>query len=179
MKLLLAISAVAASALAAAPASAKKVDDVAIGAAFLDTCVRPAPDRAAIRQKIAADGAWSAVPVPAEFGLVAGAKSAKVETWARTIDGHEVLLAMIEDDLGKGLKTNCAFVIRDERQAMWYFRSVSDHLKDFGLKLKEQDIPHFRVHRGKLAGGAKAEAVLRSKSAALPGKDVLHLAIAF
>ena len=169
----------AAAVIADPAAAAKKVDDVEIGGAFIETCVRPAPDRAAVRAGIAADPAWVQVPLPAGFGLVEDAEPTRMESWARTIDGREVLLVLIEDDDSKGLKTNCAFVIRDERSAMWYFRSVSDKLKTFGLKLKEQDIPHFRVHRGKFSNGARGEVVLRSKSAALPGKDVLHLAIAF
>jgi hypothetical protein len=162
-----------------APAKEKKVDDVEIGAAFIDTCVRPAPSRQAVRAAIAAQRSWAPAPLPSDFGLVKGAAPSRIDSWTRTIDGREVLLVLIENDASKGLKTNCAFVLRDHRTAMWYFRSVSDKLKAFGLKLKEQDIPHYRIHRGTFANGQKGEVELRSRSAGLSGKDVLHLAIAF
>jgi hypothetical protein len=179
---LLAIAAVAApTALPAqgTPAKVKKVDDVEIGAAFIDTCVRPAPSREAVRAAIAAQGSWTPAPLPSDFGLVKGAAPSRIDSWTRTIDGRDVLLVLIEDDASKGLKTNCAFVLRDRREAMWYFRSVSDKLKAFGLKLKEQDIPHYRIHRGKFANGQPGTVELRSRSAGLSGKDVIHLAIAF
>jgi hypothetical protein len=179
MKLALAVMAIGGAALACETASAKKVNDVEIGAAFIDTCVAPAPERAAIRAKIAADPAWVSSPFPSDFQFTKGTEPTRKESWTRTIDGREILLVLIEDDLSKGLKTNCAFVIRDERSAMWYFRSVSDKLKAFGLKLSDQDIPHYRLHRGKFAKGGRGEVLLRSKSGALPGKDLLHLAIAF
>jgi hypothetical protein len=117
--------------------------------------------------------------VPAELGLKPKARTATVAAWRQTIDGRDVLLVLIEDQSSKALKHNCAFVIRDERPAMWYFRSVSDHLKQFGMKLNQQDIPHWRFHKGKFANGQRGEVELRSRSAALPGKDVLHLAIAY
>lgn len=179
MKLVLAMSTAAAIALVPAASWAKKANDVEIGAAFLDTCVAPAPDRAAVRAKIAADPGWVPTPFPSDFRFTKGTVPSRKDSWTRTIDGHEVLLVLVEDDLSKGLKTDCAFVIRDERSAMWYFRSVSDKLKAFGLKLNEQDIPHYRLHKGKFANGRRGEAILRSRSAALPGKDLLHLAIAF
>jgi hypothetical protein len=173
------LAAAAAFGIAASAHAAKPTDDVAIGAAFLDTCVRHAPDEAAIRAGIAADSQWSKTEVPPKFGLTPKAASAHVDAWSRTIDGHEVLLVLIDDEQSKGLKHNCAFVIRDERPAMWYFRSVSDHLKDYGMKLNRQNIPHWRFHQGKFANGQRGEVELRSRSAALPGKDVLHLAIAY
>lgn len=179
MKLYLGLVAVAIATLASAPGWAKKQDDVEIGAAFIDTCVRPAPDSAAVRAAIVANSAWVSTPFPSDFGLAKKARPARKEAWTRTIDGHDVLLVLLEDDPSVELKTSCAFVIRDERSAMWYFRSVSDKLKAFGLKLKEQDIPHYRLHRGKFANGRRGEVNLRSKSAALPGKDLLHLEIAF
>ena len=165
--------------LAAAPASAKKVDDVLIGAAFLDTCVRLAPDAAAIRAGIEANSNWVKTSVPADFGLKPKATVTRMEGWRQTIDGREVLLVLIDDEASAGLKHNCAFVVRDERPAMWYFRSVSDHLKEYGMKLNAQDIPHWRFHKGKFANGQKGQVELRSRSAALPGKDVLHLAVAY
>ncbi len=168
------LSAATSSALAAKP-----VDDVVIGAAFIDSCVRPAPDAAAIRAGIAANPAWVAAPVPADFGLKKKGANAQLDGWKQTIDGREVMLVLIEEPASKGLKHNCAFVLRDDRSAMWYFRSVSDRLKAFGMKLNQQDIPHWRYHKGKFANGQKGEVELRSKSAALPGKDVLHLAIAY
>lgn len=157
----------------------KKVDDVAIGAAFISTCVKLAPDDGAIRSAIQADPNWKAVPVPAGFGLQPGSSQALVDTWSQTIDGHDVLLALITDPSGKGLQHNCAFVVRDDRQAMWYFRSVSDNLKQYGMKLRQQNIPHWRFHQGKFGNGQRGEVELRSRSAALPGKDVLHLVIAY
>jgi hypothetical protein len=160
-------------------AAAKKVDDVAIGAAFIDTCVRLAPDAAAIRAAIEANPQWVKTVVPADFGLKPKAEITRIDGWQRTIEGHEILLVLIDDDNSKGLKHNCAFVLHDERQAMWYFRSVSDPLKQFGMKLKQQDIPHWRFHKGKFANGQPGEVEIRSRSAALPGKDVLHLAIAY
>lgn len=179
MKVKFGLAAVAIAALATTPGWAKKQDDVEIGAAFIDTCVGPAPDLAAVRAKIAANPAWVATPFPSDFGLAKKSRPARKEAWKRTIDGLDVLLVLLEDDPSVVLKTSCAFVIRDERSAMWYFRSVSDKLKAFGLKLKEQDIPHYRLHRGKFANGQRGEVNLRSRSAALPGKDVLHLEIAF
>lgn len=169
----------AAAALLPAQVSAKPTDDALIGAAFIDTCVRKAPDSAAIRAGIEADPLWVKTPVPAEFGLKPKAKAPVIDAWARTVDGKEVLLVLISEPKSKGLQNNCAFVVRDERSAMWYFRSVSDHLKEFGMKLNQQDIPHWRYHKGKFANGQRGEVELRSKSAALPGKDILHLAIAF
>jgi hypothetical protein len=179
MKLNLGLAAVAVAALASTPGWAKKQDDVEIGAAFIDTCVSPAPDRAAVRARIAAEPAWVSTPFPSDFGFAKKSRPAGKTAWTRTIDGHEVLLVLLEDDPSVELKNSCAFIVRDERSAMWYFRSVSDKLKAFGLKLKEQDIPHYRLHRGKFANGQRGEAILRSKSAALPGKDLLHLEIAF
>lgn len=170
----------AATLLLATPAMAEKpVDDVAVGAAFLKTCVAPAPDHAAIQAGIAADPAWTSIPVPAELTLKPAGAAAVVSTWRQTIDGHEVLLVVTEDSANKSLKHNCAFVIRDTRQAMWYFRSVSDHLKQYGMKLNQQDIPHWRFHKGKFANGQPGQVELRSRSAGLPGKDVLHLAVAY
>jgi hypothetical protein len=159
--------------------AAKPVDDAVIGAAFIETCVRPAPDDAALKAAIAGNPKWVSVEVPAELGLKPKARTATVAAWRQTIDGRDVLLVLIEDQSSKALKHNCAFVIRDERPAMWYFRSVSDHLKQFGMKLNQQDIPHWRFHKGKFANGQRGEVELRSRSAALPGKDVLHLAIAY
>jgi len=162
-----------------AMAADKKVDDVAIGAAFIDTCVRPAPDDAAIRSGIASNPSWISSDVPSDFGLRPKATTSRVEAWRQTIDGHEILLVLITDPDSKGLKHNCAFVFHDERPAMWYFRSVSDPLKGFGLKPNQQDIPHWRFLKGKFANGQPGQVELRSKSAALPGKDVLHLAVAY
>ena len=167
------------AALFSAQVSAKPTDDAAIGAAFIDTCVRKAPDSAAIRAGIEAEPRWVKTQVPAEFGLKPKAKAPVMDAWSQTIDGREVLLVLIAEPQSKGLQNNCAFVVRDERSAMWYFRSVSDHLKEFGMKLNQQDIPHWRYHKGKFANGQKGEVELRSKSAALPGKNILHLAIAY
>ena len=175
----IALSLVAGSLLAAPLAAAKPTDDALIGAAFIDTCVRKAPDSAAIRAGIEADRLWVKTQVPADFRLKPKAKAPVIDAWNRTIDGREVLLVLIAEPQSKGLQNNCAFVVRDERSAMWYFRSVSDHLKAFGMKLNQQDIPHWRYHKGKFANGQKGEVELRSKSAALPGKNILHLAIAY
>ena len=170
----------AAVALAAGSAVAgKPVDDASIGTAFIETCVRPAPDAAATRASVEANALWVKTALPADFGLKPKGSPAAIAAWRQTIDGRDVLLALIESPQSKGLKHNCAFVIRDERSAMWYFRSVSDQLKAFGMKLNEQDIPHWRYHKGKFANGQKGEVELRSKSAALPGKNILHIAIAY
>lgn len=179
MKLKFGLAALLVAGLAGGPAWAKKQYDVEIGAAFLETCVRPAPDSAAIRAAIAADPTWVSTPFPSDFGFAKKARPARKDAWIRTIDGHEVLLVLLEDDPSVVLKSSCAFVVRDDRSVMWYFRSVSDKLRNFGLSLKEQDIPHYRFHRGKFANGRRGEVIMRSKSAALPGKDVLHLEIAF
>jgi hypothetical protein len=161
------------------PAAAKPTDDVAIGTAFIDTCVRKAPDGGAIRTGIDADPLWVKTDLPSDFGLKPKAKAPVITAWKRMIDGKEVLLVLLSEPQSKGLQNNCAFVVRDERSAMWYFRSVSDQLKAYGMKLNQQDIPHWRYHKGKFANGQKGEVELRSKSAALPGKDILHLAIAY
>ena len=159
--------------------AAKPADDAAIGAAFLRTCIQPAPDHGAIKAGIAADAGWDSIPVPAELTLKPSGADATLSTWRQAIDGHEVLLVLIENPKSKGLKHNCAFVIRDERSAMWYFRSVSDNLKKYGMKLNQQDIPHWRLHKGKFANGQPGQVELRSRSEGLPGKDVLHLAVAY
>jgi len=164
---------------AGSAAGAKPTDDVAIGAAFIDTCVRQAPDSAAIRASVEANAQWTKTALPADFGLKPKGSPAAINVWRQTIEGREVLLALIESPQSKGLKHNCAFVTRDERPAMWYFRSVSDQLKAFGMKLNQQDMPHWRYHKGKFANGQRGEVELRSRSAALPGKDVLHLVIAY
>jgi hypothetical protein len=165
--------------ISAPAAGAKKVDDVEIGAAFVETCVRPAPDAAATRAAIEANPQWARTEVPADFGLKPEAGNAHVDGWRRTIGGDEILLVLIDDTQSSGLKHNCAFVFHDERQAMWFFRSASDPLKQFGMKLNQQNIPHWRFHKGKFANGQRGEVELRSRSAALPGKDVIHLAIAY
>jgi hypothetical protein len=158
---------------------AKPVDDVKVGAAFIDTCVRLAPDSAAIRNNITKGSQWIATPVPADLGLGKSANSSQLSTWRQNIDGHDILLVLIDDASGSKFKRTCAFVVRDERPAMWYFRSVSDQVKPFGMKLKQQDIPHWRSHKGKFADGTSGLMDMRSRSAALPGKDILHLVISY
>jgi hypothetical protein len=162
-----------------AAAAAERTDDIAIGAAFLQTCVQSAPDHDAIKRGVEANPQWAPIAAPAELGLKPQGQNSSVTTWKQVIDGHEVLLVLIDDPESKSAKHNCAFVIRDERQAMWYFRSVADHLKQYGMKLSQQDIPHWRFYKGKFANGQPGQVEMRSRSAGLPGRDVLHLAVAY
>lgn len=165
--------------LVTAPVLAAKDGDAVIGPAFVKTCVAPAPDHASIKAAVAADAAWVSVPVPENFRVRGNWQDSDMAAWSRNFDGRNVLLVTISAPNSGGLTHNCIFLIEDNRPLKDYMPAFTAALQPLGLKLARTDSNNHSFYSGKLAGGGAVQIDLHGKSASLPGKRALHMAIAY
>jgi hypothetical protein len=178
VKLLIALLPLTA-ALATTPTLAAKDGDSVIGPAFVKTCVSPAPDHAAVKAGVAGDGGWASVPVPENFRVRGNWQDSDMAAFSRVLDGRNVLLVTISAPNSGGLTHNCIFLIEDKRSLSDYMPGFTSALQSLGLKLSRSDSNNHSFYAGKLAGGQPVQIDLHGKSASLPGKRALHMAIAY
>jgi hypothetical protein len=165
--------------LVASSALAAKDGDSIIGPTFVKTCIKPAPDHAAVKAGVAADGGWASVPVPENFRVRGNWQDSDMAAWSRVLDGRNILLVTISAPNSGGLTHNCIFLIEDKRSLSDYMPGFTAALQSLGLKLSRTDSNNHSFYAGKLAGGQPVQIDLHGKSASLPGKRALHMAIAY
>lgn len=165
--------------LAVSPALSAKDGDAVIGPAFVKTCVAPAPDHAAIKSAVIADDAWVPVPVPENFRVRGNWQDSDMAAWSRNLDGRNVLLVTISAPNSGGLTHNCIFLIEDSRPLKDYMAAFTAALQPLGAKLARTDSNNHSFYSGKLAAGGSVQIDLHGKSASLPGKRALHMAVAY
>lgn len=107
-------------------------------------------------------------------------KPAAVRHWTGIVDGAAARIVLANFDAKQRYPHLCALIMEDVRNAMPYHDELKSAFKEFGIGGKSVDLVHYFEYAGKVGSDKHpVRGEIFSRSLATPGKQIMHIYVAY